>query len=237
MIRDGQVRRLRRMLAAGEFLVVAAGRTGMDEKTARKYRDGEKLPSELAKPRTWRTREDPFEEVWPAVLARLEAEPKLRAFALFGWLQEKYEGRFPDSQRRTFERRVRAWRAARGPNQEVMFPQVHTPGDLGASDFTHMNSLRITIGRQFFDHLLYHFTLTYSNWESVSVCFSESFEAFSRGLQDALWKLGGVPRKHRSDSLSAAVNNLSEDREFHARYRVVTGIRKGTRAGVKLGTT
>ena len=79
MIRDGQVRRLRRMLAAGEFLVVAAGRTGMDEKTARKYRDGEKLPSELAKPRTWRTREDPFEEVWPAVLARLEAEPKLRA--------------------------------------------------------------------------------------------------------------------------------------------------------------
>jgi len=219
MIKDGQVRKLRRMLAAGEFLVVAAGRTGMDEKTARKYRDGEKLPSELAKPRTWRTREDPFEEVWPAVLARLEAEPKLRAFALFGWLQEKYEGQFPDSQRRTFERRVRAWRAARGPNREVMFPQVHTPGDLGASDFTHMSSLRITIGRQPFDHLLYHFTLTYSNWESVSVCFSESFEAFSRGLQDALWKLGGVPRKHRSDSLSAAVNNLSEDREFHARYR------------------
>ncbi len=219
MIMDGQVRRLRRFLDAGEFLVVAAGRTGMDEKTARKYRDAEKLPSELAKPRTWRTREDPFEEVWAEVLARLEAEPKLRAFALFGWLQDKYEGRFPDSQRRTFERRVRAWRAARGPNREVMFPQVHTPGDLGASDFTHMNSLRITIGRQPFDHMLYHFTLTYSNWESVSVCFSESFEAFSRGLQDALWKQGGVPRKHRSDSLSAAVNNLSGDREFHARYR------------------
>ena len=191
----------------------------MDEKTARKYRNAEKLPSELLKPRTWRTRSDPFEGVWPEVLARLEAEPKLRAFALFGWLQEKYEGRFPDSQRRTFERRVRAWRAARGPNREVIFPQVHAPGDLAASDFTSMNSLRITIGRQPFDHLLYHFTLTYSNWESVSVCFSESFEAFSRGLQDALWKLGGVPRKHRSDSLSAAVNNLSEDREFHARYR------------------
>jgi len=222
MIKDGQVRKLRRLLDAGESLTVAAGRTGMDEKTARKYRDGEKLPSELAKLRTWRTREDPFEEVWPEVLARLEAEPKLRAFALFGWLQDKYWGRFPDSQRRTFERRVRAWRAARGPNREVMFPQVHAPGDLGASDFTHMNSLRITIGRQPFDHLLYHFTLTYSNWESVSVCFSESFEAFSRGLQDALWKLGGVPRKHRSDSLSAAVNNLSEDREFHARYRDLT---------------
>ena len=79
-----------------------------------------------------------------------------------------------------------------------------------------MNSLRITIGRQPFDHMLYHFTLTYSNWESVSVCFSESFEAFSRGLQEALWKLGGVPGTHRSDSLSAAVNNLSDDREFRA---------------------
>ncbi len=133
MIKDGQVRKLRRLLDAGEFLVVAARRTGMDEKTARKYRDSQGLPSELAKPRTWRTREDPFEEVWPEVLARLEAEPKLRAFTLLEWLQEKYPGRFPDSQRRTLERRVRAWRAARGPNREVMFPQVHFPGDLGAS--------------------------------------------------------------------------------------------------------
>ena len=71
MIKDGQVRKLRRLLDAGESLTVAAGRTGMDEKTARKYRDGEKLPSELVKPRTWRTREDPFEEVWPAVLAQI----------------------------------------------------------------------------------------------------------------------------------------------------------------------
>ena len=38
-ITDGQVRRLRRLLDAEEFLVVAARRTGMDEKTARKYRD------------------------------------------------------------------------------------------------------------------------------------------------------------------------------------------------------
>ncbi len=74
-------------------------------------------------------------------------------------------------------------------------------------------------GEQAFDHLLYHMVLTYSNWESVSICFSESFEALSGGFQDALWKLGGVPQRHRSDSLSAAVNNLSEDREFRGRYR------------------
>ncbi len=191
----------------------------MDEKSARKYRDSQSLPSEQVRQRTYRTRKDPFENVWPEVEARLEAEPKLRPFALFGWLQKAYPKTFSDSQRRTFERRVRAWRARRGPNQEVMFPQEHRPGQIAASDFTHMNSLKITIAKQPFDHMLYHFTLTYSNWESVSICFSESFEALSRGLQDAVWKSGGVPQKHRSDSLSAAVNNLSEDREFRARYR------------------
>jgi hypothetical protein len=191
----------------------------MDEKTARKYRDGQGLPSESLAKRTWRTREDPFARVWPEVQVRLEGEPRLQAFTLFAWLQDQYPGQFPDSQRRTFERRVREWRGAHGPGRPVMFPQVHHAGDLAASDFTNMNSLSITIAGQSFDHLLYHFTLTYSNWESVSVCFSESFEALSRGFQDALWQLGGVPRRHRSDSLSAAVNNLSQDHEFRARYQ------------------
>ena len=219
MIQDGQARKLRRLLSRGDSLASAARKTGMDEKTARKYRDSERLPSQTRPPRTWRTRVDPFAEVWPEVQERLEAEPRLRAFTLFGWLQDRYPERFSESQRRTFERRVRDWRARHGRGREVMFPQVHDPGGLGASDFTSMNSLRVTIGGQPFDHMVYHFTLTYSNWESVTVCFSESFEAFSRGLQEAFWRLGGVPVKHRSDSLSAAVNNLSEDREFRGRYR------------------
>jgi transposase len=82
-----------------------------------------------------------------------------------------------------------------------------------------MDSLAITIARQPFDHMVYHFVLTYSNWESVSVCLSESFEALSDGLQNALHALGGVPRRHRSDSLTAAVNNHSATREFQTRYR------------------
>jgi len=219
MITDGQTRRLRRFLAQGESLALAARRSGMTEKTARKYRDSEGLPSEGRSPRHWRTRIDPFVKVWSEVQARLEAEPKLRAFTLFGWLQEKYPGQFSDSQRRTFERRVRRWRGTRGANREVIFRQVHFPGALGASDFTDMGSLKITIGGRLFPHLLYHFVLTYSNWESVTICQSESFEALSFGLQEAFWKMGGVPRRHRSDSLSAAVNNLSEDRDFRARYR------------------
>ena len=36
----------------------------------------------------------------------------------------------------------------------------------------------------------------------------ESFIALAEGLQNALWTLGGVPKQHRSDSLSAAFRNL-----------------------------
>jgi len=219
MIKDGQVRTLRKLLADGRSLAVAARRTGMDEKTARKYREADKLPSQMKPERGWRTRIDPFADVWAEVQQRLEQEPRLRAVTLFGWLQQRYPGRFPDSRRRTFERRVREWRSLQGPPQEVIFPQVHHPGRLAASDFTSMNSLGVTIAGQPFDHMLFHCTLTYSNWESVTLCFSESFEALSQGLQNAFWEMGGVPGRHRSDSLSAAVNNLSQDREFRSRYQ------------------
>ena len=35
--------------------------------------------------------------------------------------------------------------------------------------------------------------------------------ALAEGLQNALWALGGAPREHRSDSLSAAFRNLDQD--------------------------
>lgn len=221
MVKDGQVRELIRLLSLGRTLAAAARKTDMDEKTARKYRRAGKLPSEGATARWWRTRNDPFAKVWSLVEERLREDSKLDAITLFRWLQNRpeHQGQFPDSQRRTFERRVRDWRATQGPSQTVFFAQVHYPGDLAASDFTHMDSLKVTIGGRPFPHLVYHFILTYSNWESVTVCPSESFEALSEGLQNALWEVGGVPRRHRSDSLSAAVNNLSEDREFQQRYR------------------
>ena len=106
MIQDGQARKLRRLLSRGDSLASAARKTGMDEKTARKYRDLGGLPSMRKSRRTWRTRIDPFAEVWAEVQERLEAEPRLRAFMLFGWLLDRYPGRFSESQRRTFERWV-----------------------------------------------------------------------------------------------------------------------------------
>ena len=75
------------------------------------------------------------------------------------------------------------------------------------------------IAGQLFNHLLYHFTLTYSNWESVMVCFSESFESLSAGLQKSLWEVGAVPEQHRTDSLSAAVKSLKDEDEFTERYQ------------------
>jgi hypothetical protein len=195
----------------------AAQVAGMSLPTARKYFRGGRMPSEMKEPRTWRTRENPFEEVWPEIEAMLREEPRLKAKTIFEELQAKQPGRFQDGQLRTLQRQIRQWRASDGADREAFFPQVHHPGDVGASDFTDMSSLDITIGGRSFPHLLYHFVLTYSNWETASICFSESFESLAEGFQNAVWKLGGVPRRHRTDCLSAAVKNLSPDRDFTAR--------------------
>ena len=84
-----------------------------------------------------------------------------------------------------------------------------------------MTSLGVTISGQAFNHMVYHFVLTYSNWETASICFSESFESLSDGLQQALWELGGVPQRHRTDRMSLAVNNASSTKEFTARYQAL----------------
>jgi len=170
---------------------------------------------------TWRTREDPFEEIWGWVKDQLEEFPGLEAKTLFEVLQREEPGRYSDGQLRTLQRRIKVWRATEGPGKEVMFPQEHRPGELGASDFTRMGSLGVTIQGAHFDHLLYHFVLTYSNWEDASICFSESYESLSMGFQNALWCLGGVPKRHRTDSLSSAVNNLNEKEVFTRRYNAL----------------
>ena len=203
-ITDRQVRRLWRSLDDGQTLTCAAMMSGMDRHSARRYRDMKMLPSDSRQPHDWRTRSDPFADVWPQVVEQLEREPRLQPKTLFAWLQERHPGRFAEGQLRTLQRRVKVWQATAGPAKEVYFEQVHEPGRLCASDFTHMSSLNVTIAGQPFTHLVYHFVLTYSNWESVQVCFAESFESLSTGLQKALWELKGAPARHRSDRMSGA---------------------------------
>jgi hypothetical protein len=192
----------------GKSLAIAAARADMDDKTARKYVQLGRLPSECAAPHTWRTRQDPFDDVWDELCKFLKDNPRLQAKTLFQHLQRQFPGRYQDGQLRTLQRRVKLWHATQGPGHEVFFPQDHHPAELGASDFTRMSALRVTIAGQPFPHMLYHFVLTYSNWETVSLCFSESFEALADGLQNALFELGCVPKAHRTDRLTAAVLNL-----------------------------
>jgi hypothetical protein len=79
MITDHQFRRLMKLSQTEETLALAAAKAGMDEKTARKWRKMGLSPSEAKKPRTYRTRPDPFAEVWEEVEQLLEGEPSLEA--------------------------------------------------------------------------------------------------------------------------------------------------------------
>ena len=218
MVSDQQVRKLMKLVKTEKSLDVAAAKAGMSTKTARRYRDANAVPSELKKPHTWRTRADVFEGVWEELAELLETNPGLEAKTLFEDLQRRYPGRFSDGQLRTLQRRIKAWRALEGPCKEVFFAQEHHPGELAQSDFTHMESLEVTIEGQPFAHLVYHLVLTYSNWETGMVCFSESFESLAAGMEGALFALGGVPRVHQSDRLSAAVSNLADPAVFTERY-------------------
>jgi len=218
-----QVKELWRQLNQGASLRRAAMRANMDRKSARKYRDLGQLPSEARKPHTWRTRPDPLAEVWPAVAEQLQREPRLQAKTLWEWLQRTQPGKYPESVRRTFERRVRQWKAQYGPAKEVFFTQEHAPGRLAASDFTAMNDVQVTIAGVPFPHLLYHFVLTHSNWEHVTLCLGEDFASLSVGLQNALWALGGVPERHRTDRMTLAVHHDGQAEQFTAKYRALVG--------------
>jgi hypothetical protein len=200
---------------------IAAAKAGMDVKTARKYLRARRLPSELKAERHWLTRPDGFVDVWPEIASQLITNPGLEAKTIFAALQRQYPERFADGQLRTLQRRIKRWRASEGPAQEVYFVQEHRAGELCESDFTHLTDLEITIAGQPFAHMLYHFVLTYSNWETGTICYTESFASLSEGLQNALWELGGVPLLHRTDRMTAAVNNLVEQADFQKGYQTL----------------
>ena len=198
---------------------LAAAKTGISERSARRIEGAVTLPSQHPR-RYWRSRPDPFAAVWESeVVPLLQRAPKLMAITLLRKLQDDHPDRFPDGMLRTLQRHIRHWRAVAGPAKEVFFPQDHAPGYRGLSDFTAMGDLRVTIAGAPFAHLLYHFGLAVSRWEHVEVVEGgESFEALSKGLQNALWQAGGAPQEHRSDSLSAAFKNLTKAEDFTVRY-------------------
>jgi hypothetical protein len=223
MKKDAEVQLLMRERAKGHSQELAAARSGMSVRTARKCERRGQLPSQLKQPRTYRTRPDPFAEDWPWVQAQLERDSALQAHTLFALLCEQHPGRYQPGQLRTLQRRIASWRALHGAPLEVIFEQIHRPGQIAQSDFTHMSDLAVTIAGMPFAHLLYHLVLTYSNVEAIQICFSESFEALAEGLEACLWQLGGVPEQHRTDNLSAAVHVIeaSGRKQFTERYQAL----------------
>jgi len=219
---DRKVRKLMEEYQKTGNMEVAALRADLDRKTARKYVKSGKLPSEMRGERTWRTREDPFEWDWPEAEGILEDAPELEAKTVFEWLCERHPDRYQEGQLRTFQRRVRRWRALEGPEQEVYFPQEHVPGVRMETDFTWMKELEITICGEAFPHRLCHSVLAYSNWEWGTVCHSESLLALRHGIQTALIRLGRVPREHWTDHSTAATHWIGSDdekeRKFNKKY-------------------
>ncbi len=217
---DGEVRIMIRERAKGKTQEQAAARAGMSVRTARTYERLGTLPSQLKHPRTYRTRPDPFAEDWPWIAAELTRDPALQGTTLFALACERRPDHYRATQVRTLQRQIAAWRAQSGPDQEVFFAQVHEPGIVAQSDFTHMTDLGITLAGLPFAHLLFHLVLPDSNVQAVHVVLSESFEALAEGVEIALWQLGGVPLRHRTDHLSAAMRPLDAEgrRQATARY-------------------
>ncbi|MCP4410320.1 MAG: IS21 family transposase [Gammaproteobacteria bacterium] len=221
-VTNAQVRKMNEEYSKCNDLTLASLKSGMDRKTARKYRDAGKLPSELKKPRTWRTREDAFEEDWPALKEMLVDAPELEAKSLFEYLLDQKPDKYQQGQLRTLQRRVREWRALSGPPKDVFFPQKHRPGEAMQTDFTRMGELGITIDGAPFSHMLCHEVLPYSNWEWGTICHSESIPALRCGVQDALFRLGRRPIYHQTDNSTAATHHVNDNkRQFNDKYKAL----------------
>jgi hypothetical protein len=190
----------------------SAAIAGFSERSGRRIEQGEHQPKYRLE-RNWRTRTDPFAEVWDNELEpMLRKEPRLEPTTLYEYLVGKYPGQY-ERTLRTLQRRVDTWKTLNGESKDVMFPLRHEPGEMGLSDFTELKGVEVTIDGKPFEHILYHYRLAYSGWQYVQIIQGgESFIGLSEGLQNALVACGGAPKLHRTDSLSAAYRNMAGKR-------------------------
>ena len=210
---DNQVRILMRERKLGRTQEQAAAKANVrSRKTVAKYEKLAALPSELKRPRRYRTRADPFAADWPLIEEMLSEASELEGKALFGWLCEQRPGKYKAGQLRTFQRRVTKWRAL-NQSQIAILDQCRAPGETLQLDGTWMNELAVTINGEPFKHLLIHCVLPYSNWEWGRIAQSESLSAVRLGLQSSLRKLGYVPKVVQTDNSAAATRRLGINEE------------------------
>ena len=205
-----QQTRLFMTLRLSHTIPVAAAKAGISQTTGYRLQADPTLPSQKKAPRG-RRRPDPLADIFDSeVVPLLQSSPGIRPVAVYEEIL-RHHPELGIGIRRTLERRIRAWNAKHGPEQEVIFRQTHEPGRMGLSDFTAMGELGVTIVGETLEHRLYHFRLAYSGFQHAHVVLGgESYVALAEGLQNALWTLGGVPVTHRTDSLSAAYKNLNK---------------------------
>jgi hypothetical protein len=215
-INKKQVIKLMKEIQKGS-LEKAAIKVGISKKTARKYAAQKQLPIPKTK-RTHRTRVNPFEEHWDKVTDMLETSPELQAQSILNYLAEMHPDHYKVNQIRSLQRRLRDWRAHHGANKPVIFRQNLKPGRQSQSDWTHMSDLKITIGGHAFPHLLFHFMLPYSQFETIMVCDTESFATLTKGFEQGVLEIGGVASEHRTDNLTAATQKMGNDRIFTRRW-------------------
>jgi len=204
----------------------AAAKAGFSASTGSRIDHDPRSPSQKKRERRHAGgKPDPLAGLWDEeILPLLAATPGLRPISVLEEMQRRHPERDLDAARRTLERRMRAWQAEHGPEREVIFRQAHPPGQQGMSDFFEAKDLQVTVAGAPLLHRLYHFTLVNSGWEHAEVVLGgESFTALASGLQNALWQLGGAPREHRTDSLSAAFANLDRDagEDLRTRYEAL----------------
>ena len=204
----------------------AAAKASISIATAYRIEKDPRLPSQRKAPRE-RRRPDPLGDIFEAeVVPMLQAAPGLRSVAIF----EEMIRRHPElgaGIRRTLERRIRSWRAIHGAERRSSSGRCMSPAGWAfrTSPTWAMPASRSPAPP--LDHRLYHFRLAYSGFEHAHVVLGgESFVALAEGLQNALWSLGGAPREHRTDSLSAAFRNLDPQ----ARDRSDAPLRRAVRA-------
>lgn len=217
---DAQVRKLMSHYTKTGHLEKSAAKADLSPKTARKYIKEGKLPSQMKKPRDYRTRPDPFERDWDELAAMLRDAPELEAKTLFEFICQKHPDRYKPGQLRTLQRRVRTFRALYiDSDKEVMFEQIHAPAEALQTDWTWADALNITIAGEPFRHKLVHVVLPYSNWSCVSIARSESLLSLRKALNKALFQLGRVPSFHQTDNSSAATHQLADGkRDFNDDY-------------------
>ena len=225
LVTDAQVRRLREKRMAGKTLGAAAAAAGMSERAARKWQSGP-LPSTAKAPRGWRTREDPFAEVWQSeVVPQLVADTdgRLQVLTLFKALCRRHPGRFQPGQLRTLQRRVREWRVQYGPDREGV---LRAGSGSGSGGGVRLHRLERAWGDASGCGVPAPAVRVGAELQPVDVCGAgaeRNVRGAGAGIQGALWTLGAVPAVLRHDNLSAATHELrrSGGRQLTVRFRQV----------------